>query len=511
MAVLLLAAAGLAYFTLAPKSKAPRSFSIAVLPLTPLYEDASAQHLGDSIAASVADMLSGYGLDVVSPAKSFQFRGADKARANGALHADFIIDGEVRRERGNYLVAIRIVAGESGTTLLAENFERPVSQEADLPENIAGEVAELEWYVTTGFGRSALWDRRVMAGALRATHLLRTRADASAANDIARHLEEIAPDDPYAYAVHVRTALQMTADMPTGHKEAFLAEARRAAAKAVRLDPSYADGYALQAMTVPSIDWLEHDHAYKRALTIMPKAPIAYTLAVEFLQNTGRFKESVRLAEEAYAANPYLADINIKTANSRLWSGQTQLASDLIRRGSHLFSRGTWFPAKQFEAAAFYGAPGTAGALLQDASIKAVLDPADGPQVFAAVAAALKSQRPSDIDVVVKDCANPDDLSPAQERTCLLALSVLGRIDAAFKLTDALYPDQRGASAAERDRKWLTAPVLSTAYLLTPPAARLRADPRFLALVERIGLYGYWKAAHIRPDFCDSEKVAVCR
>ena len=49
-------------------------------------------------------------------------------------------------------------------------------------------------------------------------------------------------------------------------------------------------------------------------------------------------------------------------------------------------------------------------------------------------------------------------------------------------------------------------PVKSTAWifapwLLTPPLAPLRADPRFKTLCDGIGLTDYWTSRGIRPDY----------
>lgn len=489
---------------------APRTFTIAVLPFTPLYEDANAQNLGDSVAAGIADMLSAYRLNVISPTKSFQFRGADKSRAPQALAADFVIDGEIRREQGRYLVAIRIIEGSTGTTLLAENLERPISDEADLPENVAGRVAGLEWLVTAGFGRTAKWDRRVMAGALRATHLMQSRGDFLAANDIARDGEKIAADDAFAYALHVRTALKLVSEAPPARRPAMLAEARQAADMALKLDPQYADAYALHSLTIPTFDWAARDKDLRQAFTILPKAPIASMYGVEFLQNSGQFRESARFAEAAYAASPYLADINAKTLNSRLWSGEIARARMLIARGGKVFPTGSWLAAKAFEAAAFYGAPGEAEALVADSAVRIQLDPVDGPQTFSKIARAIHTRRPADIAAMTADCVRTDARSPEQNRLCFQALVVLGRLDEAFQLADHFYPDQSGATAAERDRKWLAAPTVPTAYLLVPPTAPLRADPRFRAVADRIGLSQYWRSSGVWPDFCASEAIALC-
>ena len=51
----------------------------------------------------------------------------------------------------------------------------------------------------------------------------------------------------------------------------------------------------------------------------------------------------------------------------------------------------------------------------------------------------------------------------------------------------------------------------STAPIRNPQAAPLRADPRFLGLAKKRGIFAYWKTTHTRPDFCATERVPVCQ
>jgi hypothetical protein len=94
------------------------------------------------------------------------------------------------------------------------------------------------------------------------------------------------------------------------------------------------------------------------------------------------------------------------------------------------------------------------------------------------------------------------------KRTCFIALAVLGRLDDAFRLADRFYPDQRGATPQMRARR--PGFEIPPAYLSVRELAPLRADARFLNVVERIGLLNYWKSSHHAPDFCMTERTPVC-
>lgn len=91
-----------------------------------------------------------------------------------------------------------------------------------------------------------------------------------------------------------------------------------------------------------------------------------------------------------------------------------------------------------------------------------------------------------------------------------MALVALARLDGAFRLAAIFYPDLRGPTQRERERRWLLSQPIPAAYLSIPQMAPLRADPRFRDVVERVGLLAYWKASHRAPDFCGIEKAPVC-
>ena len=72
----------------------------------------------------------------------------------------------------------------------------------------------------------------------------------------------------------------------------------------------------------------------------------------------------------------------------------------------------------------------------------------------------------------------------------LVALASFEDLDAAFKLVD------EGKTTASA--------------LFWPTLQTMRADRRFLPLVEKFGLMDYWKASGHGPDFCATEDVPVC-
>jgi hypothetical protein len=142
-----------------------------------------------------------------------------------------------------------------------------------------------------------------------------------------------------------------------------------------------------------------------------------------------------------------------------------------------------------FDAAAFGGDPAGAEAMLKDPVTGPILFSRSEKPTIPHLAQALRTRRAEDIEVLSRDCAS-DSRRWVRAHFCLLALTMLGRLDDAFRLP--------ADESTEFDLFW-------------PQTAPLRADPRFRGLVEKLGLLAYWKAAHVRPDFCATEQAPVCK
>jgi DNA-binding winged helix-turn-helix (wHTH) protein/TolB-like protein len=509
-ALMLAASLGLAFWLAPIQRPSPATaarplprLTIAVLSFTPLYDDAEAQHLGDSIALRLADALTNSPFDIISPAKSLQYRGAAKAGAAQGLRADFLIDGDVRREQGMIHVAMRVIDGHRNTTVVVANFERPVAEADGLPDQIAAHMSSLS-PITHGLNTTAGWDTRIVAAYFRVMYLQAARKDFYGANETAREAARIAPKKAFAQALHGFTAAALADTLPPDAKPTVIAEAREAANRALRLDPGYGDSYAVLAMVTPYFDWALRESYLEKGLGVSPDAQEAQIQMIELLQHAGRFRESGVAAERLFAEGRSEIHALIEVINSRLW--QDKPVRELIARGGTGIQ---WFAAKLFEEAAFHGSPGNAEALMRDPAVRNLLEE-DGPPTFTRIAVALHYRRPADVDAVAQDCAKPDDRNAEVKRTCFMALVALGRMDDAFRLAALLYPDQRGPTPEAQEQRWFQNQPMPAAYLLIPQTAALRADPRFRDVVERIGLLQYWKSSHHAPDFCATEHVPVC-
>jgi hypothetical protein len=95
-------------------------------------------------------------------------------------------------------------------------------------------------------------------------------------------------------------------------------------------------------------------------------------------------------------------------------------------------------------------------------------------------------------------------LNPGQAAYAAMALSQLGDTDSAFDVIDGLLLS-KGPLVADRPivpRSFVanSASWCRTHWLFMPPLAAVRADPRFTAACEELGLASYWRQRGVGPD-----------
>jgi hypothetical protein len=181
------------------------------------------------------------------------------------------------------------------------------------------------------------------------------------------------------------------------------------------------------------------------------------------------------------------------SSTNQIWPllalGETDEAEKIAKHARRLWPDTHLFVVMLFDAAAFGSSPADADAMLNDPVAGPILFSPGEPPTLPHMVRALRMRRTEDIEALSHDCAS-DPRPWVRTHYCLLSLAKLGRIDDAFRL-----PAEESAENA----------------LFWPQTAPLRADPRFLGLVEKLGLPAYWKATRVRPDFCATEHAPVCQ
>jgi hypothetical protein len=141
---------------------------------------------------------------------------------------------------------------------------------------------------------------------------------------------------------------------------------------------------------------------------------------------------------------------------------------------------------------------------VEDEAARPKLPPPMVETLQAAIRAAI-SKRPAEVDAATERVMAGVERSVAAVINAMMLLNLMGAIDTAFDLARAYYLEQGPIIAAMQWRPGQ--PVLfdqrrrKTNMLFTPTAAAMQRDPRFMPLMNEMGLADYWRQRGIGPDF----------
>ncbi|NND19320.1 MAG: hypothetical protein HKN98_12145 [Silicimonas sp.] len=322
---------------------------VAVLPFSNLNDDLEQQYFVDGLTEDITTDLSRVsGLSMVSSASTFALRDVEGTPAERArdLGADFVLTGSTRRDNRRVRVTATLIDVSTGQNIWAERYDRDIEGVLDLQDDVSKAVTSSLAIRLTNDEQAHL-DRRELVDSdaydllLRGLRPLRTFTEGGVleARDYFRRAIEADPD--YARA-HANLALtygtsvmfrlgENPANQEIALREAELAvaldpqlpqaqfamavvllsierhaEAIQASREAIRLEPSYADGYAVLAQTLAfGGDKQEALASIQSAMELSPRYTFAY-LWVEghILFQLRRYDEARTVLEEVVARNP---------------------------------------------------------------------------------------------------------------------------------------------------------------------------------------------------------------
>jgi len=316
--------------------------SIAVLPFVNLSSEKEQEFFSDGITEELLDALARVkGLKVAGRTSSFAFKGKNQdLRAIGeTLGVANIVEGSVRKQGNRVRITAQLIQVSDGFHRWSRTFDGDLTDVFDLQEKIARAITDELKVVLQGDQQNRLVpvatsNPEAYTLYLQATAIF-NRRDGVRFPDAIAQIEQALRLDP-AYARGWSRLATLRVLMPIyrpGDFTSSLAEAEKAAHRAIELDSSLGEPHAVLGLTfVQRRRLLEAEPAYRRALELDPDDVTANFWFATTLVSEGYFQRANRVLDKVLTIDPmYPNGLNWRGLTA-LAEGDLDLAERLARR-----------------------------------------------------------------------------------------------------------------------------------------------------------------------------------
>ena len=475
-AVLVLAAGGwLAWRGLRAEPEPAAAPTVAVLPFVNMSADPENEYLSDGLSEELLNLLAQVpGLRVAARTSSFSFKDKNVPidSIGRVLRVRHVIEGSVRQSGPRVRITAQLIDAATGYHLWSDTYDSSVEDIVAVQDSIGRMIVEtlrprLAAAVGSPAQRREPKDPEAHVAVLKGWRAFRqnTREAYEAA---AGHFAEAIRRDPdygrgYGGLATVRLWQANFRYLPP---EAGYAEAESLATRALALDSTLTEAYAVLGRIAETIDRDDAtaDRMYARAIEINPNEARAYGRRALLFARTGRGEEGIALAQRAVELDP---------ASPAVYADLGQVYRELDR---------TVESERAYRAALALdpGHPILLGNLALNLTYQERFAEADSAMVAA------RARSPNDAHLVAKHAFIHARLGrTAQARATLDTAAAMGVSPVELASTYAVLGDRgRALDLLERavdDRDDGVVALLDPAVMTS-----LRDDPRMKRLVERV-------------------------
>jgi TolB-like protein/DNA-binding winged helix-turn-helix (wHTH) protein/Tfp pilus assembly protein PilF len=290
--------------------------SIAVLPLKNLSSDPEQEYFSEGLTDELITRLASLkGLRVISHTSVVQYEDSRKPLPVIAeeLGVDAVVEGTVLRADGRVRITAQLIEARADRHIWAESYERDqrdiLALQKDVSQDIADNIrlslnpAEHQRLAISGPISAEAYDLY-----LKGRYFWNKRTADGFEHAIECFQQAINKDSNYAraYAGLADTYALMSTYHLAPQSE-FLAKARRAALRALEIDPTLAEAHTSLALIaeIHDWDWRTADQEYRLAMQLNPNYATAHHWYAECLAFQGRFDEALAESERARQLDPH--------------------------------------------------------------------------------------------------------------------------------------------------------------------------------------------------------------
>jgi serine/threonine protein kinase len=477
----LLALIALALLFLFPK-RGQAFDSIAVLPLQNLSGDPQQEYFSDGMHEALITELSRIkAIKVISRTSVMGYKGTKKRIPEIAkeLGVAAIVEGSTVRSGNTVRINVQLINGRSDKHLWADNFDREYRDVLALQSKAALAIAKQIQATLTPAETEALGHKRPVDpdaydAYLKGISIIHKLNFAMGLTEdleksIACFNQSLAIDRNFALAYAGLAWAYDYLALVISPKEAW-PKAKSAAEKALSLDDSLADAYAVLADMKTSYewDWGGAEKEWKRTLQLNPNYALAHSFYACFLVTQGRDKEAIFHAGRALEIDPQsfavVSFVMTVYDFTRQFDKAIALCLKTLRQYPH-------DPQVHIFLSLYYLQNGQLkeGIAEYQKSIESGLPPDSGYLALAFALAGEKSKAQDVLKLILKSEKSTD----ANLIYFPMSYAIIGMTDQAFIWLDKCYTGRNAALAL----------FLRGSYF-----DNIRGDPRFATLLKKMGL-----------------------
>jgi TolB-like protein len=250
-----------------PASPGISEKSIAVLPFLDMSEKHDQEYFSDGLAEELLDLLSKtQGLRVIARTSSFYFKGKQVPLPEIAktLNVANLLEGSVRRSGNRLRVTTQLIRADTGEDLWSESYDRDLKDVFQIQDDIAAAVVKsLRTTLLLSSPENRTKNMEAYTLFLQGRSLAKASAtDQRKATQVLRRAVELDPGYSSAWAELANVLYELSAFIDSGQEvDADMESARIAVQRALELDPDLASAYYLRAIVR-----IVHDHDPKGAI-----------------------------------------------------------------------------------------------------------------------------------------------------------------------------------------------------------------------------------------------------
>jgi len=330
-----------------PPPSEPVKPSIAVLPFEDLSSGKDQEALADGIPETLINALSSLeGVYVSARTSSFSFKGKqqDIREIGQKLGVETLLEGSVQVAGNKLRIMVRLVNIEDGFPIWSENYNKAVDDVFVIQDDIARSVVKALKIKLLGeeeqIVKSYTSNREAYDLYLRGRFFWEKRGKENLEKAIEYFERAIEKDPDYAlaYAGLADSYVILGNNLLIPAKEAY-PKAKTVVMKALEIDESLAEAHVSLAAILEEWEhnFREAEREYKIALELKPGYATAHHWYAFSLSYFGRHDEAIEEIWKARELDPLSPRINANVGNILYWARQYDRALEELKRSIELF------------------------------------------------------------------------------------------------------------------------------------------------------------------------------